>query len=720
MAEYDRIMTALRAADKAGDTEAAQRLAQMAVEARAQAFTARNPDGTFGQPPEGAMIDPATGQMIIPELQQAAQERVVQAYPVAGRAQEFVQGAPFVGEYFDESLGLVSPEAAERSRMVSEAFEAQRPGQSAALNIAGGITATLPAAAAGTATQAGQFIGRGGTALSRGLRAGAIAAPTAAAEGAASFAGRADPGERAGAAATGAVVGGTLGAALGPVATLVGEGAGALAKRVKSLDVVAIADEFGISPAAARTVRSALKNDDLDAAQARIAQLGDDAFLADAGPATAALLDAAANTGGKALRVAREAVGGRASKVGKQLPKTLDRILGKPIGTDTAARKVARETQRSRQKAYAVAYSRPINYADKTGRDIEDALARIPPKTLQSAISEANDAMRSIGATNQQILAELAEDGSVSFRELPNVQQLDEIKKALDVIGRENVDQFGRPTSQGVRAKRLARQLREAVKEAVPEYSRALRVAGGKLQEDEALDLGRKIFFKNTSVEDVKAFLKDDVSHQARRGLRTGMREAIEQNLSNVRRTISDPNVDAREAMQLVKEMSSRANINKVELAIGKKRAQILMRELNKSASALELRAAIAQNSKTAIRQGIQEQVVEEATPGLARRVAGRGGNPFEAAQEITETLAGIDPRTMSGQQKAILDEIAQALVGKRGFEAQQALTSVNRALRGQPIKDAEAQLIGRVVGGSLATGGYRAGARPLEQQSQR
>lgn len=670
----------------------------------------RNPDGTYGQPPEGAVMDETTGQMIDVQQRDKFDQRVLAAEPVAARANEFIQGAPLAGEWIDEGVENISPQAAERARMFSDAMERQHPVQSAALNVAGGITASVPLAAGAATAKIGDFIAKGGNTAMRGLRALGVAAPSGAVEGASSFAGRAEDGQRLEGAKTGAVVGGALGAVLGPLMSAGGEGITAIVKRIKKLDVRTIADEFQVSPQAARVIKSAIENDDLDAAQRQLARLGDDAMLADAGPATGALLDASASTGGAALKTATDAVGRRAAKSSGQLTRTLDGLLGKPKGVKTTAKKISQQTLRARQKAYGVAYSQPIDYAGPTGRKVEDALSRIPPKTLNAAIEEANEAMTAAGHRNQQIMAQIADDGSVTFREMPNVQQLDEIKKALDTIARESVDQYGRPTGQGVRATKLARGLRNAIKEAVPEYSRALRVAGGKIQEDEALDLGRKILFRNVTVEDVKQFMNEGVSHQARRGIQQGMRESIEQNLSNVRRTISDPNIDAREAMQLVKEMSSRANKEKLTLVMGSVRANRLLQELDRSAAALGLRAAISQNSKTAIRQSIQGQVAEEVAPGLVRRAAGNAGNPFDSAQDLTKALVGIDPASMGAREKALFDEIASALVNIKGTRAERALSVVNKAMQGQPIKDAQAKLIGSVLSGASATGLYQLG----------
>jgi hypothetical protein len=653
------------------------------------------------------------GATPVQEVQRGMDEQVLADHPIAARVQEFNQGTPFIGEWLDEAVGLVSPKAQQGMNQLSDAMERQNPGQSVALNVAGGIGYTAPLVAAGTGTKAADYVARGGSKLTRALRGASVAAPAAAVEGASSFAGRAEDGDRMGAAGVGAAVGGSLGAVLGAFAPMVGEGVAKLAKRVKKLDVQAIAEEFGISAPAARTVKAALINDDLDAAAARLGQLGDDAMLADSGPATGQLLDAASATGGEALRVTRDAVSERSAQIGARLPKRLDELLGKVQGVKSVARGIAGDTAPARQAAYERAFAQPIDYSG-AGRKIEDVLSRVPPRTLKTAIDEANEAMIEAGQRNMQIMAEIGDDGAVVFREMPNLQQVDQIKRALDAIGRESLDQFGRPTSQGVRAQRLARSLRDAAQEAVPAYRAALKAGGDKIQRDEALDIGRKLLFKNTTVEDVREFLSQGVSQEARAAARQGLRETIENTLSNVRRTITDPDIDAREAMQLVKEVSSRANKAKLRLVLGESKAKALLDELDRAATALTLRGAVARNSATASRLGAQDQVRAEATPGLPRRTLGNMGNPLEGAREVTQTIAGIDPRSMSEVEKGIFDEIARALTGIRGPDAQRALQAVNQALQGQPIKDAEAQLIGRVVAGSGVTGAYQAGRQSL------
>lgn len=628
-------------------------------------------------------------------------ERIA-ANPISARGQELINGVPFVGEFADEAVGLVHPQAGENMRALSDAMEREKPGQSLALNVTGGIAGSVPLAVAGAgmALERSTRLGRVSTGAGLGLAAGA-------AEGASSEAGRADPGKRLEEAQMGALRGAAIGTVLGALAPLIGEGATAVARRVKKLDVRTIMDEFGLSAPAARTLRASLANDDLDAAAAQIARIGDDAMLADAGDATRQTLDTAMATGGEALRIARTRVDSRAAQSGVRLSKALDNILGPADGVKAAARDISKRTAQARGQAYDRAYAQAINYASSAGRKIEEVFSRIPPGTLQSAIKEANEAMQAKGMKNMQIMAQIADDGSVVFSEMPNVQQLDFIKRALGEVAEGNKDQFGRLNGAGLRANQLAGQLRDALGEAVPAYSRAVRLGGDKIAEDRALDMGRRLLSRATTYEDARDVLAK-ASREAKLAAQRGLREQIEDTLSNVKRTISDPNTDAREAMALVKEMSSRANMRKARLVLGSE-AQTLFRELEKAEAALALRAAVSRNSATAIRLAGQDAVKAEVEPGLIRRTLGRGGNPLEGAQQVTEAIAGIDPRSMNQAEQAIFAEIADTLTGLRGAEAEKALRIVNRAMKGQAIKDAEADLIGRVVAGAVAGSGYQA-----------
>jgi len=656
----------------------------------------------------GAQATPEALQRAASADQIAMDQMVLSDTPAAlAGLTKFNQGIPFVGQYSDELTGLVSPQAMEQQRAVMGAMDRQYPKTSTALQVAGGIVGSVPLAglaapavgAAAPSTVLGQAVA--------GAGAGAVAGGV---EGAVSGFGQ--EGDRGRNALVGGAVGAGLGGVVGAAAPAVAAGVREIAMTLKGRDVGTIQKVLGVNPGAARVIRDTLAADDFPAAEAALKRAGVDAMLADAGPATAQLLDTAAAAGGQATTVARSAVETRAKAANARLTNVLDVALGKPQGARAGAREIARRTAGIRSTAYQRAYSSPIDYAGDAGRGIEDVLQRVPPRTLQAAVSEANEAMREAGTRNMQIMANIADDGTVSFQEMPNVQQLDELKKALGAVAQNETDAVtGRVSGAGLRAKRLARDLRDAISEAVPSYRTAVKLGGDKIAEDQSLDLGRKLLLSGTTREQVSEAM-DGASRDAVAAARQGLRSYIDDTLANVQRTITDPNTDAREAMKVVKDMSSRANKEKIEAILGAGRAKPMLQAIDEAAAHLELRGAIARNSATAARMAGKQAIDEVAEPNaLATLMQGR---PGEATRKVIQFFTGQTGEAQQRNKQQIYAEIAQALTTVRGAEAQQALASVQKAISGQPVSSAEAARIGRVLATSGAVGAYQSGRQSL------
>lgn len=672
------------------------------------------------------------GAKPVEEVQRSIDEQRIAANPIAARVQEFNQGAPLVGEWLDEGVeALGFTESAENMRRLSDAMERQRPGQSTALNIAGGVGYTAPLVAAGAGGKVADWVAKGGSRFAQAARGGLVAAPGAAVEGASSMAGRAEDGERGRAAGTGALIGGGLGAVLGTIAPMIGEGVANLARRIKKLDVNAIAEEFGLSKPAARVMRSYLAEDDLDSAAAILARNGDDALLAEAGPSTRQALDTAMSTGGGALRAGREAVEGRVQGAGTKFRNTIDDILGLPGGIRAATRKINQKTKAARKAAYDFAYRQPTPMTGEAGQQIENVLRRVDPPDLQKAINSANamlrDAVDDQGNQlfpNLNIFAEIADDGTVRFSQPLSVPQLDYLARGLYEVADAGTDRLtGQMSGEAARAADQAKALRDALKQSVPGYNRALQLGGDTIKERNALVLGRKLLNSSTTTEDVREAMQS-ATPGVKAAVRTGLRENLDAVMDRARATIGDldaGNVDfdtgmnaVGESVRAIRAMLEPGNMKKMRMALGQADADRLFKEMQQMGDVLTLRAAVARNSATAIRQAGQQQMRDEVAPGVVRKSLGNLGNPLDAAKDVTQTIAGIDPRSMGDAERAYFAEIAQALSGIKGQEAQAALAAVKRAMAGQPIKDAEAQLIGRVVSGSGAVGAYQAGKQRL------
>ena len=676
------------------------------------------PDGTQGfVGPALSTVDPETVARILEgatpagAFRSGVNEQLIAQNPIAARAATAIQGVPFVGQFADEAIGLVSQEAQQATRAAQRAMAEERPGQTLGLQVAGGLAAAPAAiAAAGPAVLAaapqslgGQIVAGGGA----GLVAGAI-------EGGVSGAGRGQtPEERASLAGQDAITGGIAGGVLSAAAPAVSAGLRNAADFIKSADIGVIARELGLSPDAARVVKNALSVEDIPAAQARLGAVGDQAMLADAGPATAQLLDTAMAEGGGALRVGREAIEARAAQSGPKLRSAFDAILGKPGGVKAAAREISQGSAKARRTAYNAAFEQPINYASPAGREIEGVLDRIPSQTLNRAVRDANDAMQIAGTRNQQILASIADDGTVTFTKPLNVQQLNEIKIQLGGIAEETKDQFGRLSREGIGASRLASDLRIALTDAVPTYGRAVRLGGNKIAEDNALSLGRGVLTQNVRLEDVVAQM-EGASKAEKSAFKRGLREALEEGMSNVRSVASDQNLDAREVRQAIQSLSSRATRSKIEAAIGPQAANRISKLMEAEVPQLATRAAVSRGSATAVRQAGQEAVSEATTPGVLGTIA--RGEPVGAVRRITQVLTDTTPQADQARRAVLMQEIATSLTEVRGTNVTKALDAINEAIAGQPLSEAKSRMIANAlaVTGSLAA--FQAGTRAAQQ----
>ena len=670
------------------------------------------------EPPPGFVLDPNTGQMVdvgrIAEEQRQGPLGALGAF--GGTA---VKGIPFVGEYFDELIGATQgPVAQEVAREQVRQFEEQHPNIALGGQVAAGLSAAVPAAVAAVpaaVAAAPASLGAPASLAATGAFAGGI-------EGLISgYGAGVDPKSRAESAKQRAIVGGAFGGAVGAVSPLVaalarraGEFGRRAFRRVRPRTrAMRAAENAGITPTAREQVVRALQADEAatGAGEEALLRAGPEAMLAEAGPTSRALLDVATARSGEAGRVAREAVEQRATAAGRELSDVLDKTLGAPKGVRTTARSIAQRTAGQRQSAYDAAYASPIDYAADTGRNIEGVLARIPNRIKRSAIEKANEAMIAEGRRNRQIFMSVADDGTVTITRPPNVEQLDYIKRALGEIGAEEIDQFGRRTGTGQRAARLAADLRTAVADAVPEYGRAVQLGGDKIAEDNALALGQRLFRRGTTREEVRE-LTENFTQAEKIAARQGLRSTIDEQLAQIQRTITDANVDAREATKIIKEFSSRANREKVGYILGKKPAERLFKEIDKAASSLDLRAAIAENSKTFVRTETGRAIRESIEGGPFYDLA--AGRPINATQRVVQALTGITPQDLLRREDAVFSEIVQVLTQTRGEEAQ-------RLLRGLLVTDVQKQIdaetaarIARVLAGTAAVGGQQAATQAV------
>lgn len=638
-------------------------------------------------------------------------------------AQEFLRGTPFIGSRVDEALGAVLGEDAQRaSRITTEAMQELRPGTTAAANIAGGITTSALGALAAPQAVTGALgraaLGGGGRSI---LGQTARAVPTAAAlgglEGAVYGYGEGTGAEnRAQAATEGGLLGAALGGGIGLVAPTVTRVGQNIADYLRRSDVDQIASTLGISSNAARVIRNTFdQGGGIPEAVEGIQRAGDEAMLADAGPAAQALLDAAAQSGGPAARTARDAITGRTERVLDATQGQLRETLGEaPLGPRAAITQIRDRTRDARREAYDQAYSTPIVYASDQGRAIEAQLARIDPAVLSDAIQTANERMRGAGVRNQQIMARIGDDGEVVFEEMPNVQQLDYIKRALDRRAEMARNDLGMATDDTRFYGGLASDLRNAIRDAVPSYGNALRLGGETIQDENAFRLGAQLLRPGTEVEDVLDELGDEPSATQLEALRTGLSRQINKILGDVRGVPSDPDLAARQLDQLLRVTSSENARRKIQEVLGDQAAPLL-RQLDQVSQTALVRTAMSQNSRTAARQAIQRSVEDITAPGPLGSLA--RGEPLNTSKELIRIVSGQTDEYTEVQRQRIFDDIARALTQRGDRTAEEVLRLMRGAMQGQSLTEAQNEFVARYVTFALGLGGGTATGRAAARE---
>lgn len=733
MATYQELMNAARKADAAGDGYAAKRFLELArdqqqPQGRTLVATVGN-DGKIFKDANGAMSftspgyntnDPVRIKQLMEGatpaqvVQQGTDQLTIGQNPIAARAQKVVEGVPFIGSHLDDVVGAVSPKSGEAMRATSGAMRREKPGQSLALNATGAIAGSIPmAVAAGPAALA--RVAQAGSKLGQSARAGLLGMFAGGTEGAIYGSGEGRTvDERLDTAANQGVLGAAFGGILGAGAPVVESLARNAIEGIRRSDVAAISKQFGISKNAAKVVKQYIDADDIAGAQRALQSAGDEAMLGETSRGAMSLLDAAAASGGKAEKVVNDAIEGRVTRANSAFRAASDDALGAPVGgMKSAADEISARTAPQRQAAYDAAYRSPIDYASPEGMEIESILGRIDQGVLGKAISRANEKLAWDGKGAKQIMASIDDTtGKITFTEMPNVRQLDELKRALQETAEADRNALGRMGPEGTFRSQQARAVRDATSAAAPAYGDAVRLGGDKIAEEQALILGNGILRSGVSREDVARQMAG-ASVDERAAAKAGLRQAIDDTMANVRAAVSDTNVEARQVRKMLGDLSSEASRDKIRIVLGDADAKALFDRVDTLATGFNLRAAVSENSRTARRQAVQGSVRDVSNPNAGPVGKLKEGSPIGAVQDVVRLATANTPEAQALREAGVWEDIAKMLTGVKGKSAQTAMTFIRKAADGQALTEAEATTLARI----LATTGVLSGSRTKQQQ---
>lgn len=641
-------------------------------------------------------IDPKTGQpqgvpAFVPPGVEGYDPKTGTVAPKVSQADAYGLGAADIGGmgFADELAApigaLISGDPREKvlaeMRGQSKAAQEQHPASFLTGQIGGGVASAVAGGVPRMLSGGASLLGRVLTGMGIGGTQGAV-------HGAGTGE---DMQSRLGNALTEGAVGTAVGGALPAVATGAGnlyrEGVDALTQRgmPAPLDVM-------------RLLTQAIP--DLSAARSNIAAAGPEAMIADAGPNVRAILDTSIQRGGSGGQAARQTIEDRATRAGASVNDALDTAMGAPQGVGATQRGIREGSAPARDAAYTAAYSQPIDYAAPQGQALERMIQRRVPGPI---IQQANKLMQLEGAESQQILADIADDGTVTFRQMPDVRQIDYITRALNQAAEsgEGAGALGGQTTLGRAYQNLSRDIRNNLRTAVPEYGQALETAADPIRRSQAVKFGSRVLSPSTTRDDVAEFA-DGITGPERAAVLQGVRSQIDDTIASVTRTVQDPNTDAREAIKALKDLSSRASRTKIEAIIDDPQVvDGLFRQLDEAAEAFNLRAATTENSKTYARQTVDRRVREMTAPGPVGQLL--EGSPINATKRLIQTLTGRTPEALQGREDALYSQLSDVLT-------QRATPEMLDAIQRTGTRDAGTQLMQERLAKALM-GGVRPGS---------
>jgi len=182
--------------------------------------------------------------------------------------------------------------------------------------------------------------------------------------------------------------------------------------------------------------------------------------------------------------------------------------------------------------------------------------------------------------------------------------------------------------------------------------------------------------------------------------------------LNNVRAIASDPTVEALEARKVIKAVTDLSSDNarmKIRGLMGAE-ADALLSQIEQAAQSTTVRAAMAQNSKTAGRQSIDRTIGEITEPGVVGQAM--QGEAINTTKALIQAVTGQTGEYSAARRQQIYNDIAKSLTEKRGENALAALRVLDAAMKGQDLTNAQTDSLAKMLAGVLFSGAETGTAR--------
>ena len=392
------------------------------------------------------------------------------------------------------------------------AYGKENPATGVLSNLAGGL-ATGGLAAKGGATLMGRFgsspVARVGEAAAEGAAYGGL---TGLGES------RGSIGQHAAGGLEGVGIGAVLGGGLASAGQLIGAGASGIGSAVKG-----IRDPEGF---AANKVVQAMQRDGMTVDDLTKAARGasPDTIVADVGGENARrLLRSAGNVPGPAANDIADAMGDRMSGQRQRMMTGVSKKLAPGELYNATLDDIAAKYRADASPLYKAAYAKPVPYDDF-------ALDALMPRIPKQAWGEANRLMQIEGYQPKQVLANIADDGTISINRVPDMRQWDYVKRGLDsmISAEDGKGAMGGTTPVGRALGALKNELLSVLDKGNPSYAAARKFSSDMIGLKKASELGADML-RMPKDEAAKAFqsLSAREKEVARIGLAKSLRNKI-------------------------------------------------------------------------------------------------------------------------------------------------------------------------------------------------
>lgn len=430
-------------------------------------------------------------------------------YDTPGKALDMVSNLNPITAMVNQASDIVAPDETTQSNLRRErAFQTQRDDIDSGVSTAGRISGALLGAGALTKAAAPYMASLPanatlGAKVAQGAKAGALYSGLYGLGSGEDLQSRVTEGGKQ--ALTGAAIGGAIPA--------VAAGVKAVTKPVTD----AVSGYFRPEAFANKKIAERLSNAGLTVDQAaKRLESNPGNTLADIGGKSAQnLLKTATNIPGKAQQRVQTQLVLKQMQQGDRIRTSIKTTLADPDGYLTAKDEIAETASKLAAPLYKKAYETPVPYT----QTLEDILNTPAGKR---ALVKAQEKMANSQSQFQHQFAQVADDGTITIKRVPDTQGWDYVKRALD-------DEIGQLRRAGAKddariLTSLKNHMLDEIDEANPAFAEARKVWSGQASMDDALELGREAL--DQSPEATRRLLSK-MSEADKQAYRIGVADAL-------------------------------------------------------------------------------------------------------------------------------------------------------------------------------------------------